>query len=105
MVLWNDEGEAGVPKANEVGGPDPKKMDEQGRFIVQKRDATLRLAIYDFPPNKIDSVSWGLKGEKLQPFAKPSGQEYSVDLSPDIAQAGENNIRLVVRTDAQETQE
>jgi WD40 repeat protein len=105
MVFWIDEAKAGVPKANEVAGPHPKKIDEQGRFIVQKRDASLRLAIYDFPSSKIDSVSWGLKGEKLTPFARPASQEYSADLSTLLTQPGEYNIRLVLHTDEQETQE
>ncbi len=50
-------------------------------------------------------MSWGVKGEKLQPLAKPPREEYSADLSPVLTKAGEYNIRLVLRTDEQETQE
>jgi WD40 repeat protein len=102
MVFWIDEGK---PDPKQVVGPHSKKVDEQGRFLVQKRDATLRLAVYDFPPSKIDSVRWSLMGENLRQFAKPPGEEYSADLSPVLTQAGEYRIRLVLRTEEQETQE
>src|SRR5260370_22358961 len=102
MVLWIDEGKLDPKQANVAVGPDPKKVDEQGRFIIEKRDARLRLAVYDFPPNKIDSVSWGVKGEKLQPLAKPPREEYSADFSPVLTKAGEYNIPFVLRTADQE---
>jgi WD40 repeat protein len=105
MVFWIDEVQAGAKPANVLVGPDDKKIDGQGRFIVQKREATLRLAVYDFPSRKIDSVSWGLMGKKLQPFAKSLDQEYSADLAPFLTAPGEYKIRLVLRTDEQETQE
>src|SRR5262249_37708905 len=108
MVFWIDEKPAVGDKEEPIVGPDfknPKKVDGQGRFIVQKREAMLRLAIYDFPSRKIDSVSWGLIGEKLQPFVKSPDQEYSADLAPVLTAPGEYKLRLVLRSEEQETQE
>jgi WD40 repeat protein len=105
MVFWIDEAPAAGQEAKAVVGPDPKKIDDQGRLIVQKREATLRLNVYDFPSSKIDLVSWGLKGEKLQPFAKSLGQEYSADLAPVLTAPGEYKIRLVLRSEEQEAPE
>lgn len=105
IVFWIDEAQGAGQQANAVVGPDSKKMDELGRFIVQKRDAVLRLSIYDFPSHKIDSVSWGLKGEKLQSFVKDLQQEYTAELSPILTAPGEYKIRLVLHTDEQEARE
>jgi WD40 repeat protein len=106
MVFWIDEAPTAGQKVKLLVGPNPEKMDAQGRFIVAKRDAVLRLSIYDFPPNKVDSVSWGLKGEKkLQPLAKDLREEYSADLSPVLTAPGEYQILLVLHTDEQETRE
>jgi WD40 repeat protein len=108
MVFWIDEDrQAGKVAKDAVGGPDPNKVDGQGRFLVQKRDAALMLSIYDFPSPKIDSVTWGLAGkdEKQQPLVKDQRQEYTADLSPVLTAPGEYKIRLVLHTDEQEARE
>jgi WD40 repeat protein len=99
MVFWIDE------QGSEIVGPDPRKVNDLGQFRVQQPQASLKLAIYDFPLHKIDRATWGLLGEKPQSFADVSGSEWSASLAPILTKPGEYKIRLSMLTDEADPQE
>ncbi len=94
MTLWIDE-----------IGPDPRKVDRQGQVLLQQRRATLRLAIHDFPLDRLASVHWQLDGGPRQPFSQVSGPYHTAVLAQLPAQRGVHTIRVTVRTDETKPQE
>jgi WD40 repeat protein len=70
MTLWIEESEKGLPE-----------KDAQGRLILQRRTARLKLEIQDFPRELIKTVHWQVdSGEPLE-FPPPVGQEWTTDLT------------------------
>lgn len=90
MTLWIDE-----------VGPDPRQVDVRGQILVRRRPVTLKLAIDDFPIDKVDSVKWQVDGGPLQAFPASSSRERAADLSALLGRRGVHRVRVVARTQKQ----
>jgi WD40 repeat protein len=77
---------------------DPARADDTGRISVQTAEAALRVAVSEFPRDKVRSVSWALDGGKAQAFDPPEGLEWSADLPRDGWKRGAHRIRIVLAT-------
>src|SRR5262249_36864479 len=85
MTLWLDE-------------LDPSKADQQGPVLVRQRQLTLRLAVDDFPLERIAALTWQLDRQAPQRFDDVSGTVHRADLSQAPWKKGEQRIRVVLRT-------
>lgn len=94
LTLWLDE-----------VGPDPKRKDAEGVFPLPRRAATLKLAIDDYPLDRVESVTWRL-GELQGAFRPESGRVWSADLTPRLTWGrGVQRVRAVVRARGDEPRE
>jgi WD40 repeat protein len=101
MVFWIDEPDS------DLVGPNPKKLNDLGQFPVQKPQATLKLAVYDFPLHRIGAVRWSRLGDQPKPLeaSTTAGTEWSASLAPILTKPGEYRIRLSMLTDEADPQE
>jgi WD40 repeat protein len=96
MTSWIDE-----------VGPEPEKRDARGQFLVRKAPVTLKLAIDDFPLEKVDTIRWQVVGAAagFQEFEPGFDRERSADLARVLARPGVYQIRAVLRTVQAQPQE
>ena len=57
MTMWMDE-----------VGPDPTKLDALGRFVIRQVPATMKLAIDDFPLDRVETLEFEVNGGVRQRF-------------------------------------
>jgi WD40 repeat protein len=84
-----------------IGDPNgaPLKLDAQGRFLLPRRAAVVRLQIADFPADLIKSVTWQLDEGAPRNFAKPDGHEWTVNLGDALtATRAPHLLRAVLET-------
>ena len=84
LTLWIDE-----------IGPDPKKRNGLGQFVARDLPIKLKLAIDDFPLDRVESVRWELGNGGLQKFASGRGREHTVDID---LKRGLYQLRAVIKT-------
>jgi hypothetical protein len=93
----------------DAAGTEPK-ADAQGQILFQEPVGTFRLAIDNYPSDKmedwISSVQWQADGAALQAFEENSGQEWSINLGQNWTWVrGVHKLRAVVRTNELEPKE
>jgi WD40 repeat protein len=84
-----------------LGVPDgaPPELDPQGRLVLKRRSAVLRLQIEEFPTNLVKSVSWQLDGGARKEFAAPQDHEWTVNLGGELTPTREPHIvRVILET-------
>jgi WD40 repeat protein len=94
MTLWIEE-----------IAPDPRTVGVAGPVLLRQRQATLKLAIDDFPLERIGAVSWQFDGLAWQSFEPDPGSVRSANLSQIPWQRGEHRIRVLLRTREEQPQE
>lgn len=92
MTLWIDE-----------VGPDPSKLDPQGRFVIRQLPAVLKLAIDDFPLDRVESLEYQVNGGGRVAFPRGlSAREKTAQLELN---RGVSRIRVVMKTYEAQPQE
>jgi hypothetical protein len=84
---------------------DPKLVDARGHFLIRQPPQALRLAINNFPLDRISKVTWQLNVGKLLPFDDDSGQERVASLKAMTWKPGIYRVRVVLRTDEADARE
>jgi WD40 repeat protein len=81
-------------------GPDPEKRDARGQFLLRRGPATLKVAVDDFPLDKVDKLQWQVVGDAagLQDFSEELGRERTTNLPQVLARPGVYRIRIILRT-------
>jgi WD40 repeat protein len=84
-----------TPFIGEIGPAAPK--DAQGRILVQRLPATLKLPVDNVDPDEIASVGWRFDGGGVQQFTSDDGSgEWTVDLSNQAWRRGPHQVDVVV---------
>ncbi|MGE3804383.1 MAG: hypothetical protein AB7K24_06900, partial [Gemmataceae bacterium] len=76
-------------------GPNPEARNALGQVVTRENPAVLKLAIDDFPFERIESIQWQADNGPLQDFEPGVGRERKVELP---LQRGAVRLRAVVRT-------
>jgi WD40 repeat protein len=77
---------------------EPRKADGQGRVLVQEPGVRLKLAIDNFPLDRIEALSWQFDDTPARRFDRGSGRDRSADLSELAWTRGDHRLRAVLRT-------
>jgi WD40 repeat protein len=79
---------------------DADKTDARGQVLLRQGPVTLKLAIDDFPLDKLAKVQWQIVGDARGPqeFLEGNGRERSADLAALLARPGVNKVRMVLET-------
>ncbi len=85
-----------TPFIDPIGPAAPR--DAQGRVLVRRLPAILRLPVDNIDPDEIASVQWRFDGGALQDFTGNDGSgEWNVDLPKQAWQRGPHRVDVVVR--------
>jgi WD40 repeat protein len=91
MTLWIDE-----------VAPDPKQL---AAVVLTQPKVTLKLAVDDFPLDRLETLQWQVDNLPSQKFAAAVGQVHTADLSGVAWKQGEHTIRVLARTQEVEPRE
>jgi WD40 repeat protein len=77
---------------------DPARADGRGRILIQPHEPVLRVAVHEFPKDRIASVHWQIDAGPLHAFDPAPGLEWSAPLPPKEWKRGVRKINVLVKT-------